>query len=257
MTAKIKLNAASGGGSFSIQAPSSSSNTRVITLPDIADGTLLTSQSTLDATKLSGALPAISGANLTGVSSDFVKLQEATGTNLGSQLIFDNLDTATYRAFKLHFALLPNSSADGYYCYLKFRTGGASGANDDAAHYSFTYHYGYQNDSNIAIARIDNTQGGVTHTVGGLATVEGISGVLDVMLCRSGDDFNTGGGGSRASGQISQHNEIGSWRGGYCNIQYNNSSTVNHTGFTLYMGSGSSAYGGFANYKYALYGVKG
>jgi len=42
MTAKIKLNAASGGGSVSIQAPSSSSNNRVISLPDIADGTLLT-----------------------------------------------------------------------------------------------------------------------------------------------------------------------------------------------------------------------
>ena len=35
MSAKIKLNAASGGGSFSIQAPSSSSNNRVLTLPDI------------------------------------------------------------------------------------------------------------------------------------------------------------------------------------------------------------------------------
>ena len=68
MTAKIKLNAASGGGSISIQAPSSSSNNRVIALPDIADGTLVTSQSTLDATKLSGNLPAISGANLTGIS---------------------------------------------------------------------------------------------------------------------------------------------------------------------------------------------
>jgi hypothetical protein len=44
MTAKIKLNAASGGGSFSLQAPSSSSNNRVITLPDIADGTLITNQ---------------------------------------------------------------------------------------------------------------------------------------------------------------------------------------------------------------------
>ena len=54
MTAKIKLNAASGGGSVSIQAPSSSSNNRVISLPDIADGTLVTSQSSLDATKLSG-----------------------------------------------------------------------------------------------------------------------------------------------------------------------------------------------------------
>ena len=67
MTAKIKLNAASGGGSFSLQAPSSSSNNRVISLPDIADGTLVTSQSTLDATKLSGNLPAISGASLTGI----------------------------------------------------------------------------------------------------------------------------------------------------------------------------------------------
>ena len=46
MTAKIKLNAASGGGSFSLQAPSSSSNNRVISLPDIADGTMLTDQST-------------------------------------------------------------------------------------------------------------------------------------------------------------------------------------------------------------------
>ena len=69
MTAKIKLNAASGGGSVSIQAPSSSSNNRVISLPDIADGTLVTSQSTLEATKLSGNLPAISGASLTGISA--------------------------------------------------------------------------------------------------------------------------------------------------------------------------------------------
>ena len=58
MTAKIKLNAASGGGSISIQAPSSSSNNRVISLPDIADGTILTSQSSLDSTKLSPAIAA-------------------------------------------------------------------------------------------------------------------------------------------------------------------------------------------------------
>jgi len=67
MTAKIKLNAASGGGSISIQAPSSSSNNRVISLPDIADGTLVTSQSTLDATKLSGNLPALNGSALTNI----------------------------------------------------------------------------------------------------------------------------------------------------------------------------------------------
>ena len=42
MTAKIKLNSASGGGSFSLQAPSSSANNRVFTLPDVADGTITT-----------------------------------------------------------------------------------------------------------------------------------------------------------------------------------------------------------------------
>ena len=47
MTAKIKLNAASGGGSVSLQAPSSSSNNRVFTLPDSADATLLTSTASL------------------------------------------------------------------------------------------------------------------------------------------------------------------------------------------------------------------
>ena len=58
MTAKIKLNAASGGGSVALEAPSSCSNNRVITLPDIADGTLLTNQSSLDSTKLSPAIAA-------------------------------------------------------------------------------------------------------------------------------------------------------------------------------------------------------
>ena len=42
MTAKIKLNTASGGGSVSLQAPSSSSNNRVFTIPDVADGTVAT-----------------------------------------------------------------------------------------------------------------------------------------------------------------------------------------------------------------------
>ena len=43
MTAKIKLNAASGGGSVSLQAPSSSSNNRVFTILHEVDATLLTS----------------------------------------------------------------------------------------------------------------------------------------------------------------------------------------------------------------------
>ena len=41
MSGKIKLNAASGGGSVSIQAPSSESNNRTLTLPSDADGTIV------------------------------------------------------------------------------------------------------------------------------------------------------------------------------------------------------------------------
>ena len=80
MSGKIKLNSASGGGSVSIQAPSSSSNNRVISLPDIADGTLLTSESTLSSAKLTGALPAISGAALTGIETSTVAFFAAQST---------------------------------------------------------------------------------------------------------------------------------------------------------------------------------
>ena len=82
MTAKIKLNAASGGGSISLQAPSSSSNNRVISLPDIADGTLVTSESTLDATKLSGNLPALNGSALTNIDGGkFLQIVQDTRTS--------------------------------------------------------------------------------------------------------------------------------------------------------------------------------
>lgn len=65
---KIKLTGhASGSGVLTIAAPNTDTD-RTITLPDVS-GTLLDSGSTLDATKLTGDLPAISGANLTGISS--------------------------------------------------------------------------------------------------------------------------------------------------------------------------------------------
>ena len=277
---KIRLHGSSSG--YTEIAPVAASGNNTLTLPN--DGTIISQDSNgavgvtsvtvgtgvtigdgrVTATSFVGAIPAASivgvataGFERSGGFGNFVKLSEATGTDLGGALIFDNLDTATYRAFKLYFAVLPDSTADGYYAYFRFRTGGASGADDTSSHYSYTYSYGYQNDGNSTIARIDGGFGGLTHTVGGQAAVEGMRGVLDIMLCRSGDSFNTGGGGSAASGFVAQHNEVENWRGGYTHILYNNSSTVNHTGFKIFMGSGGSEVGGFDNYKYALYGVIG
>jgi hypothetical protein len=54
---------ASGTGTFTISAPNGNTD-RTLVLPDEA-GTVLTSVSDIDAAKLTGALPAISGADLT------------------------------------------------------------------------------------------------------------------------------------------------------------------------------------------------
>ena len=104
MTAKIKLNAASRGGSISIQAPSSSSNNRVISLPDIADGTLVTSQSTLDATKLSGNLPALNGSALTNIDGGKI-LQVVNGTT--TTQVYGN--STTYADTGLTATITPSS----------------------------------------------------------------------------------------------------------------------------------------------------
>ena len=118
MTAKIKLNAASGGGSVSLQAPSSSSNNRDISLPDIAEGTLITSQSSLDSTKLSPAISSgismidtynlsssvnMSGATWNYLKTNFSRVNGAYGTmnvtGLGTGLSVSNTGAASTFSF--------------------------------------------------------------------------------------------------------------------------------------------------------------
>ena len=66
---KVKIQGnASGTGVLTVTAPNTSTD-RTITLPD-SSGTILDNTSTLDATKLSGDLPAISAASLTNVPKD-------------------------------------------------------------------------------------------------------------------------------------------------------------------------------------------
>jgi len=78
MTAKIKLNAASGGGSFSLQAPSSSSNARVMTLPDTADGTILTTTNP----KAGNILQVVSTTKTDTFSTNSYTLVDITGLSL-------------------------------------------------------------------------------------------------------------------------------------------------------------------------------
>ncbi|SVD58698.1 uncharacterized protein METZ01_LOCUS411552, partial [marine metagenome] len=89
--AKVKIQGnAAGTGVFSIVSPDSDTN-RTLTLPDTT-GTLLDENSSLPAANLTGTLPAISGANLTGISSvggatgvdfnDNIKIRSGTGNDL-------------------------------------------------------------------------------------------------------------------------------------------------------------------------------
>ena len=88
MTAKIKLNAASGGGSFSLQAPSSSANTRVMTLPDTADGTILTTTNPSSKTIIQAkCTPSNSEAQASSSSDSYV---DVTGIDLTFTPLFSN-----------------------------------------------------------------------------------------------------------------------------------------------------------------------
>lgn len=100
MTAKIKLNAASGGGSFSLQAPSSSSNNRVFTLPDSADATLLTSTSSV-------------GKILQVVQTRVVTVSSTSSTSFS--------DTSLVRT------ITPSSASNKILCLVDMQFGGGHG----------------------------------------------------------------------------------------------------------------------------------
>ena len=81
---KVKIRGhASGTGVLTVTAPNTNSD-RTITLPD-STGTILDSTSTLDATKLSGALPALDGSSLTSLPAT----TSITTTN-SSDTVFDH-----------------------------------------------------------------------------------------------------------------------------------------------------------------------
>ena len=97
MTAKIKLNAASGGGSFSLQAPSSSSNNRVFTIPDVADGTIAT---TATAGKILQVIQGSTSSEITTSSTTYVDSglsQAITTTGSNKVLVIINQQFRVFR----------------------------------------------------------------------------------------------------------------------------------------------------------------
>ena len=105
MTGKIKLNAASGGGSVSFQAPSSTGDDRIITLPTSADGTVLTTTNPK--------------------AGNIIQVQQTVGTGTYSTNSQTYVDVITC-------AITPSSTSNKIICIYKIgcstSNGGYSGA---------------------------------------------------------------------------------------------------------------------------------
>ena len=153
--AKVKIQGnASGTGVLTVTAPNTSTD-RTITLPDTT-GTLLDENSslpaanltgtvadarisTLTASKLTGALPAISGANLTGLSSAdntpsfsaSLSSNQTTPENVYTKIQFatENWDTdSAYDTSNYRFTV-PSGEAGKYLITVYMRTDGAGSFN--------------------------------------------------------------------------------------------------------------------------------
>ena len=78
MSGKIKLNAASGGGSVSIQAPSSESNNRTLTLPSDADGTIVSKDTTNNLANIASINSGSIGTNNLVINGAFTVAQRSS-----------------------------------------------------------------------------------------------------------------------------------------------------------------------------------
>ena len=92
--ASIKLTGDTSGV-ITVSAPAAA-GTNTLTLP-ATTGTILDTNSALVSSKLTGALPAISGANLTGIASGGLTQIATAATTSGTTVVFGSLDLSTYK----------------------------------------------------------------------------------------------------------------------------------------------------------------
>ena len=145
MTAKIKLNAASGGGSFSLQAPSSSSNNRVFTLPDIADATMATVNgiTMVDQWRLNSNYT-VPDSNVNDITSNWERNDNTGFSGIGSAMT-ESSGVFSFPSTGIYFILLNvqyySSGAtisSSLYIQTKTGSGGSYGYRAEAAQSAYT-----------------------------------------------------------------------------------------------------------------------
>jgi len=108
--ASIKLTGDTSGV-ITVSAPASA-GTNTLTLP-ATTGTILDTNSALVSSKLTGALPAISGAALTGISSGGLTLLATIATASGTTLTTGSLDFSGYQQLHIVFNQVGHDHSGG------------------------------------------------------------------------------------------------------------------------------------------------
>jgi len=234
MSAKIKLNAASGGGSVSLKAPSTTTSNAAVELQlPVADG----SASQFIKTDGSGNLAFASE------TADFVKLQSvdnpADGADISS-IQFTNLDTATYKAFRLVFSILPVT--DGVELYFRFMNGSSV---RDPSNYLWSF-IGVASDSSTYEQAGYDTNYVKFSATGGNSTSEGYRFIADIVP-QTTNDFTQANNFLTWTGiRRDTSNNFRTEQGG---AQFEDDGDTD--GFQIYPTSGN-----INKYSYTLYGVK-
>ena len=145
MTGKIKLNAASGGGSVSLQAPSSSGNDRVYTVPDIgSDGTLAT-------TATAGKILEVVSTTKTNVFST-----SSTGSWIDLTGLSVSITTTGSNKVKLEGTIFVGAADNSYWHIRLVRTSTPIFIGDASGSQTQCTFSGYHEGNNIGYHQIKN-----------------------------------------------------------------------------------------------------
>ena len=214
----------SGGNSVIIAAPSSNpASDRTLTLPGDADATVLTNQTNLAATQ-----------------SSLVKITDASWNSSVSTVSVDNLDTSTYKYFKMLWNHKP--SEQGRRLSFRWRensTDQTTGAYD----WNFGRYYGA--DTNYIAENADKVE--LTADMGHDLN-EGCQLIFEIYPKTSAEN---GYHGNAVFWHGVFHENAGYIRGVSGSAFYDGGASYFPNGFKLYMNVGSLEKG-----NYVLYGVK-
>jgi hypothetical protein len=124
---------ASGTGTLNIAAPNTNS-TRTLTLPD-ETGTILTSASSLASANLTGALPAIDGAALTGIVTGSLTLLGTLTTTSGTTQTLSGLTLTSYKQIYAVFKNVRSNTASAATLQLNSIGGDDISTNQNSGYY--------------------------------------------------------------------------------------------------------------------------